>query len=204
VSAGGVSIHLFLHGHGGLPCTELNSEDQAEDYSGAKRSNWLVLAERGKLAMIRGPMKVRSQKSEIRFILLSLLVSSFCFAAGCDGTNPSLAPVSGKVFYQNQPLPRGTIVFVPDADRGNNGPLAQGSIQAGGSYAIQTEGKPGALPGWYRVTVISVENASGFSGSVSSVPRSLVPERYRDPQLSDLTCEVKAGQDNGINFNLTP
>jgi hypothetical protein len=31
-----------------------------------------------------------------------------------------------------------------------------------------------------------------------------VPERYRDPQLSDLVCEVKPGQENGINFNLTP
>src|SRR5262249_11116899 len=157
VSAGGVSIHVFVHGHGGLPCTELISEDQGEDFFAANRSNWLVLAEGGKLAMIRGPMKMRSQESEIRFNLLSLLVSSFCLAAGCDGTNPSLVPVSGKVFYQNQPLPRGTIVFVPDADRGNNGSLAQGSIQAGGSYAIQTEGKPGAMPGWYRVTVISVE-----------------------------------------------
>jgi hypothetical protein len=101
-------------------------------------------------------------------------------------------------------LPCGTIVFVPDADRGNNGPLGQGTIQPGGSYAIQTEGQPGAMPGWYRVTVIAVENTSGFSPYDSAVPRSLVPTRYRDPQLSDLACEVKAGPENSINFNLSP
>jgi hypothetical protein len=133
-----------------------------------------------------------------------LAIVSVFFFVGCDGGKASLAPVSGKVFYQNQPLGRGTIVFVPDADRGNNGPLAQGTIQAGGSYTVQTEGKPGAAPGWYRVTVIAVEIPAAYATGRSYLPRSLVPERYRDPQLSDLTCEVKAGQENGINFNLTP
>ena len=135
----------------------------------------------------------------------SILVgASWLFFAGCDAGTPTLVPVSGKVLYRNQPLPRGTIVFVPDADRGNNGLLAQGTIQGGGSYTIQTEGKSGAMPGWYRVTVIAVESTSGFSLNGLAVPRSLVPERYRDPQLSDLACEVKAGQENSINFNLTP
>jgi hypothetical protein len=193
------------------------------------------LAEPGKLcydphlvinsSQIRNPKQIQNQKSETRRLLFfgfgiwgfgfisnfEFRISTFLvlvglfLVAGCEGRAPSQAPVSGKVFYQNQPLPRGTIVFVPDADRGNNGPLAQGSIQAGGSYAIQTEGKPGAMPGWYRVTVIAVESTSGgFSRGLSSAPRSLVPERYRDPQLSDLACEVKACQENGINFNLSP
>jgi hypothetical protein len=122
---------------------------------------------------------------------------------GCDPGPQPLAPVTGQVTYQNQPLPRGTIVFVPDADRGNNGPLAQGIIQSQGRYSLQTEGKPGAPPGWYRVTVIAVEESPAYRG-VRFTPRSLVPERYRDPQLSDLVCEVKPGQENGINFNLTP
>jgi len=124
--------------------------------------------------------------------------------AGCEEGTPSLAPVSGKVFYQNQPLPRGSIVFVPDADRGNNGPLAQGTIQWDGSYTIQTGGKPGAIPGYFRVTVVAVEDASNGYNRSTSFPRSLVPEKYRDPKLSDLFCEVKAGRENSINFNLTP
>jgi hypothetical protein len=133
-------------------------------------------------------------------------VAIFCicfFFPGCDHATPALAPVTGKVFFQNQPLPSGAIVFVPDADRGNNGPLAQGTIQPGGAYTVETDGQPGAYPGWYRVTVIAVENA-GHYRTGTSAPRALVPEKYRDPQLSDLTCEVKEGQENSINFNLTP
>jgi hypothetical protein len=134
---------------------------------------------------------------------LSLFWFGF-LCAGCEEGTPSLAPVTGKVFYQNQPLRRGAIVFVADADRGTNGPLAQGNIQWDGSYNIQTGGKPGAVPGYYRVTVIAVEEVNSGYHRPTSSPRSLVPEKYRDPQLSGLSCEVKAGQENAINFNLTP
>jgi hypothetical protein len=127
------------------------------------------------------------------------------FISGCENATPTLTPVSGKVSYQNQPLQRGALVFVPDPDRGNNGPLAQGAIQRDGRYTIQTAGQPGAMPGWYRVTVISIEETGqNPQRRASSPPRSLVPEKYRDPRLSDLVCEVKPGEENVINFNLTP
>ena len=133
----------------------------------------------------------------IVFAILALLL------AGCDGGAPQLAPVGGKVSYQGVLLRGGTIVFVPDADRGNNGPLAKGTIQVDGKYTLKTGDMPGAMPGWYRVTVIAVEESRYPAGSNGlSVPRSLVPEKYRDPQLSDLTCEIKPGQENGIDFNL--
>src|SRR3989442_12107610 len=107
--------------------------------------------------------------------------ASWLLFAGCDAGTPTLVPVSGKVLYQNQPLPRGTIVFVPDADRGNNGPLAQGTIQAGGSYTVQTECKPRAAPGLYGVRGIAVEAPAAFSTSHSSAQRPLWPERKLDP-----------------------
>ena len=139
------------------------------------------------------------------FGLLFSICCTGLVSSGCEQETPSLASASGKVFYENQPVPRGAIVFVPDADRGNNGPLAQGTIQLDGKYTLQTSGQLGAIPGWYRVTVIAVEESrSGGSRSGASAPRSLVPEKYRDPRLSDLACEVKAGRENSINFNLTP
>jgi len=136
--------------------------------------------------------------------LVFIFWSAFFFS-GCEQANQPLTPVSGKISFQNQPLPSGAIVFVPDSDRGNNGPLAQGTIQGDGQYIMQTGGQPGAMPGWYRVTVISLEatNHDPYR-SGSNAPRSLVPEKYRDPRLSELVCEVKAGQANVINFNLTP
>ncbi len=151
-----------------------------------------------------GPLNSKARPTGA--VLYRFPVAIFCicfFFSGCDQGTPALAPVTGKVFFQNQPLPSGAIVFVPDADRGNNGPLALGTIQPGGAYTVQTDGHPGTYPGWYRVTVIAVESA-GHNRPGASAPRALVPEKYRDPQLSDLTCEVKEGRENSINFNLTP
>jgi hypothetical protein len=57
--------------------------------------------------------------------------------------------------------------------------------------------------GWHRVTIVAVEApAASQPGQAFTVPRSLVPTRYADPALSGLSCEVKAGKENGINFNL--
>jgi hypothetical protein len=132
--------------------------------------------------------------------LFAALAFSF---AGCEGQAPQFTPVMGKVSYRGISLPVGTIVFAPDSDRGNNGPMAKGSIQPDGKYMLKTGETPGAMPGWYRVTIIAVEEARFPAGSNSlTVPRSLVPEKYRDPQLSDLTCEVKPGQDNEVSFDL--
>jgi hypothetical protein len=34
------------------------------------------------------------------------------------------------------------------------------------------------------------------------VPQSLLPDRYRDPDLSGLVCEVQADRSNVFDFNL--
>jgi hypothetical protein len=124
-------------------------------------------------------------------------------AGGCGGGGTSpLATVKGKVLYRGRPLPTGTIVFAPDSVRGNHGPLARAAIQPDGSYALQTDDVPGAAPGWYRVTVIALDATAATSGQSFAVPHSLLPDKYRDPQLSGLSCEVKPERVNGINFNL--
>jgi hypothetical protein len=133
-----------------------------------------------------------------------LTLAAGLLAGGCGeaGTSP-LAPVRGKVFYKGQTLTTGTIVFAPDAVRGTQGALAQADIQTDGSYTMKSGNHPGAVVGWHRVTVLAIEMpASPPPGQSFSVPRSLLPEKYRDPELSGLTCEVKANKDNEINFHL--
>ncbi len=117
---------------------------------------------------------------------------------GCGRqANSEIAPVSGKVSYQGRPLHTGIIVFSPDSARGNSGELARAEIQADGSYRLQSGDRAGTLPGCYRVTVMAIE-----PGSAASPPHSLLPPKYRDPELSGLSCEVTAGRENTINFNL--
>lgn len=124
--------------------------------------------------------------------------------SGC-GNAPTayMAPVHGKVYYKGQPLPTGSIVFAPDPVRGTNGPLAVADIQADGTYVLHSGETFGAVVGWHRVTIVALESPSMTTPNQGfSPPRTLVPEKYRDPELSGLACEVKAGQENGINFNL--
>ena len=135
---------------------------------------------------------------------LTMLASAVCsFLAGCQRGPGPLNAVSGRVSYKGFPLQGGTIVFTPDTTRGAAGPLALGKINGDGSYQLFTGDEPGAYAGWFRVTVTS------YSASSSQVPGqpfrpafSLIPEKYRDPELSMLACEVKANRTNTIDFNL--
>jgi hypothetical protein len=133
-----------------------------------------------------------------------LLPACFLLAVGCGSeSGPNLAPVRGQVFYRGRPVTTGTIVFASDPSRGTSGPLARGEIQPDGSYSLQTGDSAGAVVGWHRVTVVAVlVPAAPEPGQPFVMPRPLVPTRYADPELSGLTCEVKAGKENGINFNL--
>jgi hypothetical protein len=123
--------------------------------------------------------------------------------AGCDSGAGARVAVRGKVSYRGVALTTGVIVFAPDPGHGANGPLASARIQSDGRYELQTDDAPGVPAGWYRVTVVAVEApAQAPSPRGFAVPRSLLPDKYRDPELSGLTCEVRAGRENTINFNL--
>ena len=121
---------------------------------------------------------------------------------GCGGEG-GLAPVHGKVFFQGKPLSRGTIVFTPDPARGGAGPQATAEIQPDGTFALHTAAIEGAVPGWHRVTILALEPPCTDPGAAKfTIPRSLIPEKYRDPAQSGLACEVLPGKTNGIHFNL--
>ncbi len=121
---------------------------------------------------------------------------------GCDAESRTPVPVRGKVFYRGIPLKSGLIVFAPDSTRGTEGPLARAEIQSDGAYELHTEGAAGVHPGWYRVTVMALEPTAAASTETPVIPRSLLPDKYRDPELSGLVREVKAGQENLLDFRL--
>jgi hypothetical protein len=130
-------------------------------------------------------------------------VVALLLLAGCGDEQPRLAIVHGTVSHDGVPLPGGTIVFTPDPARGNVGLLARAEIQSDGTYSLRTGDQPGATPGWHRVTVVCVQAAAEPPpGQRFAVPRSLLAPKYRDPEQSGLTCEVKPAQDNLLDFNL--
>jgi hypothetical protein len=134
-----------------------------------------------------------------RMLIICVFALGAALVSGCTQKPATLNHVNGKVFYKGTILRTGVIVFTPDASRGESGKVAFGTIKDDGSYIIATDDAPGAAAGWYRVTVGSL---TGTSASYDSTPISLIPEKYRDPLLSQLQCEVKANRDNHLDFNL--
>jgi hypothetical protein len=139
----------------------------------------------------------------MRFLVWPGLSLLLAILSGCDGGSNPLLPVSGKVSYKGSVLQSGIIVFTPDNSRGGHGAMALGEIQADGTYNLRTEKAFGAAAGWYRVTVAAVgSDAIALPGQRFGVPASLLPERYRDPELSRLVCEIKPDRANSVDFNL--
>src|SRR5262245_14723106 len=93
------------------------------------------------------------------FILISLLMCVVALA-GCGPSTPQLTPVKGRVLFRGQPLPYGTIVFVPDSTRGTRGNIAVAEIQRDGTFTLKTDEAFGAVAGHHKVTVSCI-HASG-------------------------------------------
>ncbi len=100
--------------------------------------------------------------------------------------------VAGTVTWRGRGVAGGTIVFAPDHKRGHAGPLGMGVIDFSGHYEIQSEDRPGLMPGWYVVTVAP-------SGAVSPLGW---PYKYHHPESSGLGCEVKWKGNAAFDFNL--
>jgi hypothetical protein len=122
--------------------------------------------------------------------------------AGCKRGEVQLTPVQGKVYYRGQPLPGGTIVFAPDPERGCMGPLATSEIKPDGQYTLQTGSRPGAVPGWHRVTVAAPATAPAPAGAPVLAATWTLPRKFSHPEQSDQVHEVKPGQPNTLDIKL--
>jgi hypothetical protein len=115
--------------------------------------------------------------------------------AGCGPQKARLVPVEGKVTVGGKPLATdanttGWVILYPDKAKGNQSlEEPRGPIDSEGRYTISTGTRPGASPGWYKVSVDAAKvidpknpyhSASGF----------LIPERYIDKEKSKLALEV--------------
>jgi hypothetical protein len=121
--------------------------------------------------------------------------------AGC-AERPDLPPtarVSGTVTLDGQPLPRGTVQFVPDTAQGTEGPSGVGYIDEEGHFEITTAGVQGAIIGHHK---ISVKAEADYDQTQISMGPSLIPRRYNNPDTSELTAEVKENEKNEIPLEL--
>lgn len=130
-------------------------------------------------------------------LMLGLLAIGFVPLAGCGSKESDKKSVKGRVWYRGEPLPGGTIVFVPDEERGSSGTLVKGAISSDGSFTLNSD-----MPaGWYRVAIAPLPSPTSSTPTVAH-PYPGPPARYRNPHLSGLIGEVKKATDNAFEFQL--
>lgn len=124
---------------------------------------------------------------------------------GCGASEYSLAPVSGTVTLDGEPLANATVVFQPKTGNatGKNAPGSVGLTSATGSYQLKTiDNEPGAAPGHHRVRIYSYSPESApIDDRDTGENKERVPERYN--YRSTLMYEVAAEGTDAADFQLT-
>lgn len=157
--------------------------------------------------------------------LAVLIGPALLFVLGCSGDDglATRYAVSGTVNYNGKPLEKGRINFIPKA---RDARPASGKI-ANGSFTLTTlTTDDGAVPGEYKVSVDTKEfdeaaakaeseklaQKHGLKGMGPQMPpevlatlnkkaKSTIPEKYSNPDKSELTATVKASS-NSFTFDL--
>ena len=128
-----------------------------------------------------------------------LLIALIAVVGTCSGCRPDspVGQVRGKVLLNGKPLVTGAVITLPGSGRGAKGVIVNGE------FVLSTFGaNDGALVGTHKVAIVANEATRG-SGPEAQAGKLLVPERYTNPETSDLTIEVTAHGPNEPLLELT-
>lgn len=122
---------------------------------------------------------------------------------GCGSSGPETGEVKGIVRLDGKPLATGIVTFTPLGGRS-----ATGFIKSDGTYRLTTyHDGDGALPGKHTVTitpgVTGPQAKPDYESDRPSAVKSPIPAKYANPEGSGLEFEVKAGETNHADFELT-
>jgi hypothetical protein len=111
-----------------------------------------------------------------------------CVLAGCDRDETTVR-VEGKVLVDGQPLTVGTVIFTPDAAKGNTSQHEpRGKLDANGVYRVYlAKDREGVPPGWYKIS-ISAQRLKDAKDPYSYV--SVIPAKFANPETSGLALQV--------------
>lgn len=115
---------------------------------------------------------------------------------GCGGNQHRTAKVNGKVTYKGKPVPNGTVTFIPEA----GGPSATGEIQSDGTFSMTTYSSgDGAVLGKHKVVIAAMQDMGDrLPEDRNPLPPPIVPTKYTSPATTDLTTEVKDGENTPV------
>ena len=137
---------------------------------------------------------------KIRGVAVCLIA---CVLAGCGGgENLSLAPVSGVIKLNGEPLEGATVTFTPLETTERNAPTSFGRTDSEGRYTLETNTEDkGAYIGKHRVTIVKEQggDVDDTDDSIIEFKREIPPE-YNDE--STLRFEVTNDGTDEANFDL--
>ncbi|MGH7201528.1 MAG: carboxypeptidase-like regulatory domain-containing protein [Planctomycetaceae bacterium] len=141
-------------------------------------------------------MQVSCRRSSSSSLFIVVLM-----ACGCGSEEEiSLAPVSGTVSLDGQPLPDATVTFAPQT-QDLIAPTSFGKTDAQGQYQLETThtAESGAVPGQHEVRIVLPIEDVLVDGEFVSAEGQL-PERYN--KQTELTFEVPESGTDQANFEL--
>ena len=130
---------------------------------------------------------------------------SVCFllmlGTGCgeEVTGPPLANVTGKITWKGKPLSGGVVILAPVGETSGWGANARTSESGEYKLSEGKTGRPGVLPGTYRIVIShrimpdgSEVPANDRTPPMESPARESLPPEYSDKQKSKLRITIPA------------
>jgi len=118
-----------------------------------------------------------------------------------------VAPVSGRVTLDGEPLFKAHVHFAPIGSRDNlaPGPTSQGETDSNGRYTLTLDSNrsPGAVVGKHKVYIITVDAQAAADvpdAGGKSQTSEILPAKYN--QETTLTFEVLPGGTDAADFDL--
>ncbi len=130
----------------------------------------------------------------VRKFPIILICGSLCLPACSTDPIGKTYPVKGKVYLDGVLLKAGSVAFWPAGHEGASAFEAGGKIKPDGAYELSTRGKPGALLGRDKVTVVLQNKVEpNKAGDVVS----LVPKEYTNKETTPLKVQVIEKPEDG-------
>lgn len=136
-----------------------------------------------------------------------LLATCLVGCGGGDGNRQKTVPVTGSVTFSGQPVPYGSLLFVPV----NPGPSAQANLKKDGTFVVGTyQTSDGMIPGEYRVSIngqmtVPDMNATETPDADAILPNATpLPDKFGNEATSGLTATISETGKNTLVFELVP